>query len=315
MKSIKFGNKNVLQLVAIDKINAIKESIKSSIGMEISSKYYSFLNEKNVHILKDGNYSVCVNTFGHKYLLYLTQSNNQRSNIFINRKREDMIFVRFNFDEDLYENTLMDGELIKNNKNEWIYVITDILLYKNENVLNNKKLTERQNILHNIIENKFAPDVATDVCKMEIKKYFGLEYLVDIKERYIKELGYKCSGIFIQDEDDYRKSFMYIYTEFRTNDTKVENKVNIKTNVKKYEPNKDRVFNFLVSKVPDLPDIYELYFYDGSEIVKYGYAGVPDKETSFLLSNIFENREEEKIKMECEYSKRFDKWIPKKIKD
>ena len=34
-----------------------------------------------------------------------------------------------------FNNTLFDGELIKNNEDNWVYVITDIISYNNEFVI------------------------------------------------------------------------------------------------------------------------------------------------------------------------------------
>lgn len=328
MKPTKFGNKKALQILSGEMINGVKNIIKNLSDMNISSRYYSFLNEKNIHLLKEGNYKISINTFGHKYLLFLTKIDDKKYSIFINKKREDMIYIIFNFSEELYENTLLDGELIKNNRDEWIFVVNDLFLYKGKNTLKNMDLSKRRDLLREIVDNSFEID-KMDVCKMEIKELFGMEYMRDIYERYIKVLPYKISGLFIQDENNFRKSFMYIFPECRTIKDNVENanregKKDIQEGEKKMQkilqtqPQTQKVqkkyINFQIENT-EYPDIYELYCYDrNNKVIKFGYAGVPDIETSKFLLKIFEKESDKNI-VECEFSEMFNKWIPKKLVD
>jgi len=328
MKSIKFGNKKALQIVSNDMKNTIKNEIKDTCAMEITTRYYNFLNEKNMHLLKDNTYKVCINTFGHKYLLFLTKYNNKNYCIFVNKKKEDMIHIRFRFKDELFTNTLFDGELIKNKDDNWVYVITDIMAYKGECILKNKILDERIELLKNVYDNDYAIDEMMDFCKIDIKKYFDLKYLDDIHKRYLQSVPYKCSGIYFQHNTDYKKSFMYIFPEFRTiqdsSTTQTSTSSNIQTKnepveKKIIEPNKKFPFNFQIRQT-DLPDIYQLYYKNKDKMINYGYAGVPNMETSKLLSDIFEKMDPDGTKDDnikvvgiCEFSEKFGKWIPKKI--
>jgi hypothetical protein len=72
-----------------------------------------------------------------------------------------------------------------------------------------------------------------------------------------------------------------------------------------------------------MPDIYELYSKNSNNFIeKYGYASVPDIDTSNFLNSIFHtsyNLNEDiqsiiennrAIYVECNYHKNFKKWIP-----
>ena len=72
MKPTTFGNKKALQIISNDIKNNIKTDIKKLSQLELNTRYYNFLNEKNMHILKEGDYKVSINTYGHKYFLFLT---------------------------------------------------------------------------------------------------------------------------------------------------------------------------------------------------------------------------------------------------
>ena len=348
MKPTTFGNKKALQILSNEIKDNIKSNIKNMSHLEISSRYYNFLNEKNMHTLKEGDYKVSVNTFGHKYFLFLTKIDDKRYSIFINKKREDMIYIRFRFEETLYENTLFDGELIKNNKNEWIYVINELILYKGDNVLKTKKASERYNLVKTIFSEQFTRDDIMDVCKIDIKDTFSLDYLQDFYDVYIKSVPYKISGIYIQNENDHKKNFVYIFPECRSKDedkndhksdgclskistpaspkkrgeTNTSNNKVVEQKSEPIEPIKESIKDdieqrkeptYFKVKITDLPDVYELYCFNkiGKEI-RYGYAGVPNLETSQLLSNLFKEEKDKQlgIIMKCEYSQQFSKWIP-----
>lgn len=311
MKSIKFGNKNVLQIVSSSVKNEMKNSIRSATNMEITSRHYNFLNEKNLHNLNSTDFKVCVNTFGHKYLLFLTKYKNKNYCVFINKKKEDMIHIRFRFSEELFSNTLFDGELIKNNDNKYVYSITDIIVHKNSFVLKERSLIDRQKILGDIINENYNKDDIMNFCILDVKEYFELQYLEDIYKRYIPSIPYRCSGIFLQHLTNYRRSYMYIFPEFRT--SLLPNKSDEETISQKElkEPDRTKSFNFQI-KQTDLPDIYKLYN-DGKYV---GYAGIPNMETSKLLTAVFDklgDKDDVRVVVKCDYSDNFDKWIPKEL--
>ena len=61
----------------------------------------------------------------------------------------------------------------------------------------------------------------------------------------------------------------------------------------------------------NLPDVYELYCYDNNNLIKYGYASIPNIKISKLIQDIFKKSDNvNDIIVECEYSSQFNKWIP-----
>jgi len=84
--------------------------------------------------------------------------------------------------------------------------------------------------------------------------------------------------------------------------------------------------NFMVNPT-NLPDVYELYcFSNNNNVEKYAYAAVPDLDTNKLLKEMisFENinddihkkiQNQNIIYMECNYHKKFKKWVPFKKAD
>ena len=86
MKSTYFCNKKSLEIVSPN----IKEDITfiiNGIGtFNLTSKYYTFLNKKNVNNLKENKFLVSLSTFGKKFILFITKYNTKKYCIFINKK-------------------------------------------------------------------------------------------------------------------------------------------------------------------------------------------------------------------------------------
>ena len=84
-------------------------------------------------------------------------------------------------------------------------------------------------------------------------------------------------------------------------ENKIENKIEIdKNNV---------VFKILKT---DMPDIYNLYCIDEKKsIIKHSIALIPNIKTShYLYYSFVSNPNNFGLKVECKYSKIFEKWIP-----
>ena len=98
-----------------------------------------------------------------------------------------MIISRFNFPDELFNNTLIEGEMIKNNNNKSIFLINDIYIHKGIS-LNNKYLMKRLDILKHIFNN-YQNDI-DDVCLFEINKYFTYDKFNYLINDYKNSLNY-----------------------------------------------------------------------------------------------------------------------------
>ncbi len=208
----------------IIKDNQLKDeiinSIKSIGTYNLDSKYYQFLNFKNINQLKNNNYKIAVSTFGKKYNLYLKNINNKNYCIFINKKTNQMILGKFTFALSLFEGTLFDGELIKNSRNEWFFVMNDLIYYEGKNIVTQDFETRYEKIKH-ILSNQYKYDNNSQ-CKIFLKKYVEMKYLNSLVQDYISQLSYKCSGILFKGIDNFGDNYTYIFPECRT-DTRMLN--------------------------------------------------------------------------------------------
>jgi hypothetical protein len=219
MKPSFFGNKKSLQVVSSSIRNDIKTQIKNLGSFNLNSKYYTFLNKKNVNNLKDNFFLVTLSTFGKKFILYMTIYNSKKYCIFINKKNESMMVSQLNFKDDIFDGTLFDGELVKNNEDKLIYLINDIAYYKGENIIT-KTFIDRQKIIENIIN--YEQENRDENLYITNKQYFEYKYIKDLCSNYINHLNYKCSGIYFKNINNYSDNYLFIFPECRS-DSKILN--------------------------------------------------------------------------------------------
>jgi len=90
MKATFFSGKKSLQIMSPEIQGQIKSLINSIGSFNLTSKYYTFLNKKNVNTLKENKFLVTLSTFGKKFVLFITKYNTKKYCIFINKKNEIM---------------------------------------------------------------------------------------------------------------------------------------------------------------------------------------------------------------------------------
>ena len=219
----------------------------------------------------------------------------------MNKKTNTIVSVRYRFKEIYFNDTILDGELLKDNDNNWIFSVIDIIVDKG-NCVDKYPLNHRLVILEDMISNHFQKDTNMDVADVELKKYFEYKYINDLYDTYKEKLSYRCSGFIFKNIIIYEKYLLYIFQENRT-------KKSI-TLIKKCKiNNSNEIISFNIKKT-DLPDIFELYCSKDESMYKYGIASINTFACSKFVNGLFEQNNNEAVYVRCSYHKVFDKWIP-----
>ena len=199
MKHTIFGDKKTLQIVSPQTINEIKSLIKNIGSFNIDSKYYSFLNRKNIGDLKEGNYSVSLSTFGKKFVMFITNYKNKKYCLFINKKNETMTIVQLKFSNEIFDGSLFEGELVKNEDEKWIFLINDVMYYKGKNIVTND-FNKRQEIINDFLDyKKIAVNRTITIYRnneniinpekfKRSKKDYHIDHLFSIKQGFLENL-------------------------------------------------------------------------------------------------------------------------------
>ena len=183
-----------------DKIKKkLLDTINSISNIKIIQKHFDILNVNHFKKLNEIPHLVSLKTNGNPYLLYLTRHNFTNISVFIDKKIQSgyflprMIISYFQFDDSLYDNTLFEGEMVKDKNNNWIFIINDLYIHKNKLLVNNNILN-RIDIIDNILKTEFNED--NNICSFNIKKYFKYDELKYVIEDFSKKLNYTSRGIY-----------------------------------------------------------------------------------------------------------------------
>lgn len=280
MKIHKLCNKNVY-LVDGEDYMVYKKLFSSYLT---NNRTYHFLSNKNLDELTKREYLVSLNTSGHKYLL--TIYNNKH--ILYHKKGEEIYIVKLGYN--FMENHIFECDMVRG-KSEWILIICDVLDIKTN-------LIDRIEYMKSI-SNTF--NIKSDLCRVELLEYFTTEYIADLASKYRLQVGFMSSGISFKEIDGQHR-YIYIFESHR-----------------KEKPNKSYTKRIL-SAVKDvailammkgnMPDTYELYYNDNGYLEYHSMACIRNAIHSMEIRDMFSDNDGEYKKMECSYSKEFEKWMP-----
>lgn len=321
------------------KSNEFKDMILNKIyklyNIKIIQKHYYILNDSSIEYIKKNNYLCCLRSNGNPYYVFFTKYNDIPIIYFIDKKihpnyqKPRIILIRGRFNLSLFENTLLDGEMIKTKDNKWEFIFNDIIVYKGTH-LNNINLDKRLEIIYNLLENEYIPDDILDVCTYKVKNYYYLnkntfKNLLDLSNT----LNYTSRGIYLWNYNINYKPILHNFNENNivsvvrevkdvTKFKVLENDKNIvQENITtKNEITKDKETNILdnenilwICKSTEA-DVYYLYK-DNTKSNYIGIANVSKLSTSKLLRLAFKNKNVSTIiKFKCEYNNIFNKWTP-----
>ena len=295
-----FCDKEIDNVTNNDMKQYILENLNTKSNLKYNSKYAKIYNDNYSNNLNNPHL-VCLKSIGSPYFLFCTQINDTNYCFLIDKKIKDgykfpkIFLVHYRFNPEIFNGTLFETELLRDNCNKWQLLIGDIYIYKGEK-LDNKQITERMNIINDIILNKYIDDTFCNICPIKIKRYFDINQIKYITEEFIDKLDYRVRGLyFVPLKTSYAK-ILYIFKDDEYKKSNYKNKTTI---------------NFKIVKTIK-PDVYELYLNNEnkSSIIKHSYASIPNIKTSLWLKELFDQKED--IIVECKLNKRFNKWAPLK---
>ena len=325
---ISFCNKFAINLLSEKMKKLIVDKFNDKYNISITDKNYYILNSKTLNNVIKNYHLVSTKTIGTNYYLYLTKLNNINYCLFIDKKISNghkyprIISVKYRFSEDLFnKDTLFHGELVRYHNTKWLFIINDLIVYKNDRL--NQNIIERIEIINNIMLNQYKKDDIIEICPLQIKKYFkpnNLNYLIN---EFLPKLNYKCNGIYFTPLNTKYSKLLFLIKDneivkdsnLKNDESKVIDKNMNDNNItkrKKIIINDEENNNVIFKIIKTIqPDIYELFIEDNNyNIVKHSIAYIPTIKCSKNINNIFkENNEDDKYVI-CNYNIQFDKWTP-----
>lgn len=334
----KFGNGRALQPTNQLLIGELTEKITSTYNLSIEFKRFHHLDNIRVQELRQKEHSFILNTFGQKYLLFLTYVNFKPYVIYINRKNSTFFVVKTRFSIELYEDTILEGEQVKIN-NKYYFLVSDCMVYRKRQLML-ESFSERYKIICDILENHYVSDNFLEPFELMKKDVFSYRDIQNVKELYIPSLPFTVNGYLFKCETNSSYDLLYIFPENRNSDKSKEVEKDVvqvpkhkegvsrpkdivvsrpKENEKKEvgTPRKDPLSELteatFLMKVTEFPDAYEIYMFNKAtnKRAKVGIAGIPNIPTSQMVREWFSKVGEEK-ELYAKFKKHpiNEKWIP-----
>jgi hypothetical protein len=323
---ISFCDKVAFNIKSDETKKSILDRIQERYNIKIISKHFDKFDQRMMPNLNSNPHLLCVRSNGNPYFLYLTKFNFVNYCIFIDKKIQQgyffprMIITHFKFDDSLFLDTILDGEMIKKNGEKWVFIVNDLLVYKGTYLID-QNLPKRINIMYTVLKNEFIPD-CMDISRIQVKKYFRYDEIDYLINTHIPTLQYSCRGIYFK---PLFLRFKDILVNFDDNLVKKVDKNKYK-NVKHFllmedqdaiHKNKEVVVSkattnltnkkYMVKKTSN-PDVFEMYDQYGGYV---DIACIPSLKISKYMRNIFaEKNLVDKIDLEFEFSSKFSKWVP-----
>lgn len=201
---ISFCDQSGLNVKCHDVKEAIVKSLENKYRVRIIQRHFDKLERPNqLPKLQTNPHLVCLRSNGNPYYLYLTRHQFINQCFFVDKKVQSgydlprVIISKLRFANELFEeDTLLEGEMVKDAKGSWIYLIHDLLVYKGR-YLENEPLVKRLNILYDILANSFKPD-DLDVCAIQVKKYVTYDRIKELVYDVMQTLPYTCRGLYFK---------------------------------------------------------------------------------------------------------------------
>ena len=302
----KIGNANVQQLDS-NLYPQVLDKIYSNVNFQ-KIRYQILNNKSYLDEIKSSKHYITPHFQGYNYLLIFMVINNVKYNLLIMKNLkfwkeqnniQDIKIYKFDTNNsyiDYSTISIFDGKMI-NNSNKSSFIINDIYNKTMENLTLPEKLDQVNDILNKIKIN----DNHNFDCK--VCRLYNFSELPDLVFNKLKTTELKINGLMFLPE--YTGKY-YIYTnDTEFDELKNNSNNNVTITIKKTNTNSEIKFYM---KKTNVPDVYELYDNDETNIVKEGIAHIPNMKTSHYFRNIFQNKN--MIKINCIKSDKFNKWIP-----
>ena len=236
--------------------NLRKETYKNKILKELFDRYKIVVTENSCSIY-DKRYSrvivnqfnnpfhiLSTNTKGNRYYLYFRRDEFDKNMcLFIDRKicrgytQPRVIYTNFKMDNDIFDGTLIHGELVKVNEDNWFFVLNDIVSYCGKSLKHTKKL-DRIHYMYKFLQKQYSSDDILDVCKFQVKKFFTYRQLDEFMD-YVKTLPYQVNGILFNSLNPSKMDILLLHnmeTAFKFKRNETYNRDNKQQNKPQHKP-------------------------------------------------------------------------------
>ena len=313
-KDISFCDKKASNVVNSEAKEYILNNLKTKYDISISDRSAIMMNDNIIRNLERNQHLISIKSSGTNYFLYMTNINNINYCFYIDRKIKQgysyprIISIKYRFSDIIFNDTLFEGELVRDIFGKWQFLICDLLCYKGEKHKSNIGI--RFNNLYHLLSNNYQKDLEIEICPLSVKRLFYYSEFDYIFKEFIPNLPYDSRGLYFYTLNTKHSNYLHLFSNIKKStikksNTEIEPKLDLSKN------KNDTIPIVFGVKITEQPDIYDLYCLKDNVKCKYGIAHVSNLRSSKKLRKLFTNNDNEIINMLCEYSEKFKKWEPK----
>jgi hypothetical protein len=295
-KEISFCDRKTENIVSNENKEFILNLIKNY-SIELDYKSAIILNQKLIKNITYHPHLLSIKSSGTNYFLFMTNINDINYCFYIDRKIKNgynfprIIATKYRFDDNIFEDTLLDGEIIRDNSGNWQFLISDLLIYKGKKV--NCNITSRYELLYSMLEKHYTQDQKLEICPIFIKRIFMYKDWDNLTTEFIPNLNYNVRGLYFNTLNNKCTNYLYLFPRDHTFNKIVKKSSSIVT---------------LLLKKTNTSDIYDVYCHKQKQESLLGIAHISSILMSKKIRKLFIDKNS--VKMECSYSDKFSKWEP-----
>jgi hypothetical protein len=336
---ISFCDRVGYNIKSSDTKEEILREVHAKYQVQILQRHWTKLDNEGVTQMYRSPHFACLRSNGNPYFMYFTRFDDVAIIYFIDKKIQPgyqvprIILGRGRFDDALFSGTLLEGEMVKDKYDTWVFLINDVIAYQGE-FLWKLTLPQRLEYGYMMLEQQYTPDTIMDVCRFQMKKYAhatkdGVQALIDLS----KELPYTSRGLYFWPFARKFKPKLYNFDEslIKTVTRKVKDNPEFReagdaqpapapphvmpscfdapsTSPHPVSYEGEHVFWLRKTENPDVYDIYTSANINGQ---KEGVALVPTLKASKMLRAEFKEATVAiLIPFVCVYDTKWNKWLP-----
>lgn len=339
---ISFCDRIAFNIKSSDVKDVLLEELHSKFNIKILQKHWFRLDDHNKDHIARAPHLMMLRSNGNPYYMYFTKYEDVNQVMFIDKKvqpgyeKPRIILIRGQFDDALFSGTLLEGEMVKDERGQWIFLINDLIGYQNR-FLDNEPLPLRIGKAYEVFKHHHTPDALMDVCQFHIKKMLpaiqsNWQTLLKLNE----ELSYTNRGIYlwpyylkykpklmnfddslikkvtrkVKDDPTFRETIPSFETEAHTEaENGTEPDQTPSTTVVPPSPPAEGE-RILYLRKTENPDVYTVFGEEQAK-TKMGVAHIPTLALSKQIRMVFKDLNVvTSVPYQCVFNSTFQKWIP-----
>ena len=329
--NISFCDKVVQNLVSEDVKQQILDKLLNTYNISITQRDCVLLKPNYCNNLKKNDHVISTKSNGNSYYLFLTKYNNVNTCFYIDKKIKEgfnlprILITKQRFEDEVFNDTLMEGELIRTKNHNWLFLFSNIHVYKTH--ILDENMIDKFNRIYHILTNEYYPDTFLDPCKYEVKKIFTFNQYHELIDNFIPNLPYSVKGIIFYPINKKYNNLLFLFNrtdQIRKHKNLVNTGIVYSSKNEKSDYKKDITnFNENISSIElnditvkfkivntETPDIFNLQILNEDKYVLFGMANIQTLKCSKFVKKLFKDKKENDIIVNCKYSNKFGKWEP-----